>query len=275
MEKEWTVSVWGVRGSLPVPEVGFLDYGGNTSCVSVENETGIVVFDAGSGLVRLGDSLRHKSVKRVDILISHLHIDHCMGLFGFQMLHDPEAEIHLYGSAERKNGFREGLEALLGAPYWPVGLRDFRAQVRLHEIRAGESFRLQEKESMTIHTLPGNHPGGSLLYRLERGGRSVVYALDCETDEDMFRKLAAFSKDSGLLIWDAGIAPGELERYRGWGHSSWEQGIALRRAAGAKRVLMTHYSLDYTDVFLREQEYLALQKDSACCFAREGMKAVI
>lgn len=274
VEKEWTVSVWGVRGSMPVPASGFLEYGGNTSCVSVDCGTDLVVFDAGSGLMGFGDSLRAKKNKRVDILLSHLHMDHCLGLFGFGPLYDPEAEIHLYGGAETENGFCRSLETLLGAPYWPVGLRDFRAHVRLHEIRPGESFLLGGK-GVTVSTTAGNHPGGSVLYRLDGGGKSVVYALDCEINDAIFESLAEFSRGSGLILWDAGFVPEDLERYRGWGHSTWEQGIALRRVAGADRILMAHFAPNYTDAFLREQERLAGQADPACHFAREGMKILL
>lgn len=264
--------MWGVRGSMPAAGPDFLEYGGNTSCISVDCQAGLIVFDAGSGLVRLGERLRGQENKRVDILISHLHMDHCLGLFGFGPLYDPEAEIHLYGGAETENGFCRSLETLLGAPYWPVGLQDFRARVQLHEMHAGESFRLGEA---TVRTLPGNHPGGSVLYRLEEGGRSMVYALDCETDGGVCRPLAEFARGSDLLVWDAGFAPEELERYKGWGHSTWEQGIKLRRAAGAGQVLMAHYAPDYKDDFLHKQEEAAVQADPACRFAREGMKIVL
>ena len=113
--------------------------------------------------------------------------------------------------------------------------------------------------------MEGNHPGGSLLYRLEEmtdenggyktGGKSLVYGLDCEINEDIFSACAAFAKESSLLIWDAGFAGEDLRP--GWGHSTWQQGIAMRQAAGAERVLMTHYNWAYSDTFLWRQEELA------------------
>lgn len=280
MEKSaWTVKVWGVRGSFPVPEKDFLEYGGNTSCVSADCGEKLIVFDAGSGLIRLGNAISHSGRKRVDILLSHLHIDHCLGLFGFRLLHDPEAQIHLYGSAQEGRSFRENLERLFCTPYWPLGLEDFPARIELHEVAPGTSFRLAGEENaaegIEVRTLAGNHPNGSLLYRLESGEKSIVYALDCETDGDTALRLAEFSHGADLLIWDANFTEEELGRRTGWGHSSWRQGIALRRAANAKTVLMTHFSSDYTDEFLRGQEQLAAQADTAVLFAKEGTEVML
>lgn len=276
MDNALKIKVWGVRGSFPVPEKEFMEYGGNTSCISADCGEIIVIFDAGSGLIQLGNALSHAGRKQVHILLSHLHIDHCIGLFGFRLLHNPEAQIHLYGSAQEGRSFRKNLERLLGAPYWPLGLKDFPAQIELHEMEPGISFQLagdkNAAESIFVRTLAGNHPNESLLYRLESGGKSIVYALDCETDRDTADRLAEFAQDTDLLIWDANFTDEELGRRTGWGHSSWAQGIDLRREAKAKLVLMTHFSSEYTDEFLHTQEQLAMQADASARFAREGME---
>jgi len=259
---DWHIRLWGVRGSMPRPGPAYLRYGGNTACISLERDGELAVLDAGSGLSRLADGLAGRGSGRFDIFISHLHLDHVMGLFCFPPLHDPGAEIHLYGGP----GLQKSLETLIGPPYWPLGLGDCEARLFFHELRPGESFQMG---GLSGYTQAGNHPGGSLLCRLEAEGRSLVYALDCETDEAVFDRLSEFSRGAGLLIWDASFAPGEKKL--GWGHSTWEEGIALGRAAGAERVLMTHYAQEYTDQFLREQELEAQRASRACIFAREGM----
>lgn len=293
MEEKWILQVYGVRGSAPAAEKEFLTYGGNTSCISLDYGRGVLVFDAGTGLSGLGRRMCDKNIKRVDILLSHLHMDHLSGLFGFLPFYDPEAEIHIYGQASI--GFPEYLHLLVGRPFWPVGLKEVPARIRFHEIEPGQSFAFAEKDparknpaeknlagknhagekepekGIQIDTLQGNHPGGSLLYRVRTAEKSVVYALDCEMSEEMSDALADFSKGSDLLIWDAAFTPRDLEKHKGWGHSTWEQGIALRRRAGAKAALMTHFSQGYTDGFLQQQEQLAREADSAACFAREGM----
>lgn len=274
MGEAWSVEVWGVRGSAPKAHRDFLRYGGNTSCIFAKCGQEAVIFDAGSGLLGLGKVLAQEGVKKVHILLSHLHMDHICGLFGFSLFLDPVAEVHLYGNIEGGIGFRERLKGLLGSPYWPLGLADFSACVKIHEVMPGTSFYLagiKEDRRLTVHTLEGNHPGGSLLYRVEGEEKSIIYGLDCELNDAMFQALREFSREGSLLIWDANFADEDLERCKGWGHSSWRQGITLGKEAQVKMVLMTHYSGEYTDEFLQRQQELAGREDASCCFAREGM----
>jgi phosphoribosyl 1,2-cyclic phosphodiesterase len=273
--KNWRVEIWGSRGSYPRPEKDFLKYGGNTSCVSLTYDGGIVILDAGSGLAGLGRRLAvggreslDAPIRRVDILLSHLHLDHVQGLPSFQPFYNSEMEVRLYGLA----GFERHLKMLAGPPYWPVGVSGFAAKVSFHELRPGERFFLN---GLTVTTMAGNHPGGSILYRIDDanadgGKKSLVYALDCETDEGMFRQLAEFAKDTDFLLWDAGFTDKDLKA--GWGHSTWEQGVAVRRAARAKKAVMMHYNAEYDDVFLQRLEEAAGNEDGAVLFAREGME---
>ena len=258
-----TVTVLGVRGSLPAAGGDFLQYGGNTSCFLADLGGETVVLDAGSGLAALGTAAPLPGGRRrVHILLSHLHIDHIMGLFTFPLLHDPAAELCLYGGA----GLRSRLGAVLGPPYWPLGLYDAPARVEVRELAPGA--RLTLGDGVVLSTLRGKHPGDSLLYRLEGGGKTLVYALDCELDKAMRAALMRFAQNADLLIWDATFAHGDLKK--GWGHSTWREGLALGGEAGVKRVLMTHYFQTYSDRFLSEQEKLAAT-DGSCLFAKEGM----
>lgn len=312
MESIWKVKVWGARGSMPVASAEFLGYGGNTACISLDRGEGqIIVFDAGSGLTQLGDSLvsgAKKSIwtgrkKQAHILLSHLHMDHIIGLFSFKPFYEEDAQIHIYGQGSGGK-LKEQLERVFGLPYWPLGLADMRADIQIHEIGPGACFYLageegkgEEKERagegagkeageengeaggmkkgmepVRIRTFKGNHPGQSLLYRLEQGDKSIVHALDCELDRETEEGLAGFARGCDLLLWDGTFTKEELERRKGWGHSCWEQGIGVRRAAGAAKIWVTHHSPNYTDTFLQEQEDLAKAADPACCFAREGME---
>mgnify|MGYP002511206058 CR=1 FL=1 len=269
MNDKWKITVWGVRGSFPVSSADFLEYGGNTSCLSVECGGELAVFDAGSGLADLGAAISGRSGrKKIHLFLSHFHLDHVMGLVMFRPFHDAHAEIHLYGTAAEGKSFYSCLEELLGKPYWPLGLRDFPARIQVHEISPGTAFSLGES-AVTVRTMAGNHPGGSLLYRLEDGQRSMVYGLDCELTEKWAGALEDFARDTGLLVWDANFTTGDLRK--GWGHSTWEQGLELGRKAGAGKVLMTHYSREYTDAFLREQERMA--RGEAARWSRLGEEA--
>lgn len=265
----WEISVWGVRGAFPVADRKFMEYGGNTSCISVNYGDGILCFDAGSGLSGIGCQLTE--AERLDILIGHVHLDHIIGLFGLSALCRPGLEIHLYGEARQGISFQKQLETFVGRPYWPLDLCELPVQPVIHEIGAGEPFLLpgNGREGIRVSTLRGNHPDGSLLYKVESEKKSVVYALDCEMNEEMFSSLTEFARDSSLLIWDGNFV--REDKKTGWGHSTWEEGLKLGRAAGVERILVTHYAKEYTDQFLHGQELLAAEADQCCCFAREGM----
>lgn len=262
MKQEWRITIRGVRGSASRPSPDCMEYGGNTVCTALERQGRIIVLDAGTGLASLGQELTDRAdVKRLDILLSHFHMDHILGLFSFQPLFDPDMEIHLFGGA----GLERCLKTLIVQPFWPLGIGEFPARLIFHEIRPGDLFDL---DGLSVSTMAGNHPGGSILYRLDGAGKRLTYALDCEADERIFPALAEFAHGSGLLIWDASFTNSDLRP--GWGHSTWEQGLELGRAAGIGQVLMTHFSWEYSDEFLRRQEKLAGQAGT-CRFAKEGM----
>lgn len=271
MEQRWNLTAWGVRGSMPAAGREYVEYGGNTSCISVECGEDLVVFDAGSGLQQLGAHLG--AHKRIDLFLSHMHIDHLMGLFVFAPLHDAGTELHLYGEARGGISFQQQLKTLIGPPYWPLSLESFKARIILHETEPDRQIVLPGGE--TVRTMRGNHPNTSLMYRLESLTRSVVYTLDCELTDTLRPELIRFCRDADVLVWDASFTHEDLAKCPGWGHSSWEQGVGLRREARAKQVLMCHYSQNYTDSFLKSQEALAVQSDPSVCFAKEGMAILV
>src|SRR5205823_3641748 len=89
------ITIWGVRGSLASPGADTARYGGNTACVEVRGAGGgVLVLDAGTGIRRLGASLP-AGLRRVDVLLTHLHMDHIQGLGFFAPLFDGGLETHL------------------------------------------------------------------------------------------------------------------------------------------------------------------------------------
>lgn len=269
MAQDWIVNIWGVRGAMPAVSPEFMEFGGNTSCVSVDCGKDLIVFDAGTGLSSLS---RHLNLKRpIHIFIGHVHIDHLLGLYVFPALHDPDAEIHLYGEARNGMSFRRQLENIFGPPYWPVGFGGFRARITIHEIEPDQAVPLPG--GRTVRTMRSSHPNLGLICRLEDSRKSVVYTLDCELTETLRPRLAEFCQGADLVVWDANYTSEDLAKHAGWGHSSWEQGVDLARDAGVKLILMTHFDQSYTDSFLREQERLA--RRPGVQFARETMEVCL
>lgn len=266
-----TVRIWGTRGSFAAALKDRMEFGGNTSCVSVEYGNRILVLDAGSGLASLGEYLsRRKHCHRIDLFLGHLHLDHIIGFLKFQPLFDPEMEIHVYGESRNGRSLRELLEGFMSPPWWPVGFDSFKARFCWHEVKAGECRR--QPDGLEFSTFRANHPDQTLLYRFRFGDKSLMYGLDCEMDEAVWDGLAAFSRECSLLICDGHFGGEELELKKGWGHSSWEQAVRLRKEAGADRVMIAHYAWECTDEILRNRERAARAADSSCFFAREGME---
>ncbi len=218
MESALRVRFWGTRGSGPAPFPDRMRYGGNTSCVTVRFTGGLVVFEAGTGILALGRRLEEACQQGewspsvpVHLFIGHLHLDHIQGLSLFSWLFQKGAVIHLYGfgggggpasgdgsadgdgsvggdgpasgdgSAGRGDSFRRRLSAVCGPPYWPVAIGQVPAALTWHEIGPGET--IQVSEGVRIRTEKAEHPNGGLLYRVESGSQSVVYGLDCELGE--------------------------------------------------------------------------------------------
>ena len=83
------ITLYGVRGSLATPGPSTARYGGNTSCVGLTGPDGsVVVLDAGTGIRPLALELP-KGLTRVDVLLTHVHMDHILGLGFFGPLYDP------------------------------------------------------------------------------------------------------------------------------------------------------------------------------------------
>ena len=128
------ITLWGTRGSLAAPGPETARYGGNTSCVQIEGSDGtVLILDAGSGLRRLSASLP-RTLRRVDILMTHLHMDHIQGLGFFASLRISGIEVHLWGPASTTLGLRERLSRYLSPPLFPVYLREMDATQFWHEV---------------------------------------------------------------------------------------------------------------------------------------------
>ncbi len=264
------LKTWGSRGSFPTSGRKYTIYGGHTSCFSIELPDRYLVLDAGSGLTVLGEQIELGERKRVDIFISHVHLDHIMGLFDFKTFFNPKAEVHLYGQGTMGMSFEQQMKHLIGPPVWPVGFHDFAAHITFHELAEQTEYKISEQ--VTVIGMQGNHPGQSLLYKLTIDSVSVFYGLDCDMNHEIWEELLAFAAGCRLLICDAQYDPEDYDRFLGWGHSSWEQGLALRRQTEAEAVLLAHFGTQYDDTQLALMERQVLEQDAAAIFARAGLE---
>lgn len=245
------VTLWGTRGSLPSPGTETARYGGNTSCVEIRGANdAVLVLDAGTGIRRLGMSLPQK-LRRVDILLTHLHMDHIQGLGFFAPLYDPDVEVHIWGPASTTQSLRTRLMRYLSPPLFPVHLRDLPCQLVIHEVPYG----LFEIGAFRISCTLLCHPGPTVGYRIASGNGALAYLPDHEPalGTRAFPLSADWTSgygvaaDADLLIHDAQYSLGQYGERIGWGHSCVEHAFAFAVLAHVKHFVPFHHDPAHTD----------------------------
>lgn len=248
------VRFWGTRGSTPVSGPEFREFGGHTPCVEIRCGDRLVIIDAGTGISALGSALGTTLPDQVDILLSHLHLDHVAGLPFFKpAVLAGSRVIRTYCGILEGESAEEPLTRLFSPPIFPITLDQLPARFEHHGFKSGEPLVLPD--GLTVATHPLNHPGGATGFRLEHRGRSVCYISDIEHTEPWpDPALADFVRSSDLVIYDGMFSEAEYPRCRGWGHSTREKGVDLCRAAGAKALAVFHLYPGHDDAALKAAE---------------------
>jgi phosphoribosyl 1,2-cyclic phosphodiesterase len=258
------VTFLGTRGSVPVCGEDFALYGGDTSCVLVRMGGEEIILDAGSGLMRAADLLGSSA----HILITHPHIDHMLGLMCFPPLFDESCSFTIMTQPRQGLSAAGQVSALMRPPLWPVTSGKFLADVRFCDITE-QNFKIG---NVSVEVMESGHPGGCSLFRLSHGNTDIAYCTDLEHGANLSAVLETFAKDVSLLVYDAYFTDEEYADKRGWGHSTWREGVKLAIRCGAKTLVLTHHSPTRTDAELEESERLARQEFPGCAFAKCGME---
>jgi len=246
------VRVWGCRGSLAAPGADTLRYGGNTSCVEVRGDKGeVVVLDAGTGMRPLGVALDNESAPRIDVLLTHLHLDHLQGLGFFRPLFNQGQEIHVWGPASPVQSLADRISTYLSPPLFPVRLADIPAHLEFHDAPE-EPVAIG---SLTVRAALVTHQGPTVGYRVEEQGRAVVYLPDHEPGLGLGLAGRPAEWVSGyhlahradVLLHDAQYRDSEYPHHVGWGHSAIGHVIEFARKAEVDRVLLFHHDPYHTD----------------------------
>ncbi|MGH7753316.1 MAG: MBL fold metallo-hydrolase [Gemmatimonadales bacterium] len=243
------VTLWGTRGSLASAGPETVRYGGNTSCVEVQGPEGaLVVLDAGTGIRRLGAVVG--KARSIDVLLTHLHMDHIQGLGFFEPLFRPDIDVHIWGPPSTTQDLRSRLTRYLSPPLFPVWLREL-PRVILLDVPLG-SFTIG---ALRVDAALVAHPGPTVGYRISDGRAAVAYipdhepALGARTFPEAPAWTSGFDLAAGadLLIHDAQYANEDYPAYVGWGHSSIGQAVAFGALAGVKRLIPFHHNPAYSD----------------------------
>lgn len=250
------VTLWGTRGSLATPGPEMARYGGNTSCVGVVGREGtMLVLDAGTGIRRLGGAIP-ESVRRVDILLTHLHMDHIQGLGFFAPLHRPGLEVHIWGPGSTTLRLRARLMRYLSPPLFPVNLSELPCGLHFHEVPGDEA----EIGEFRVTSALVCHPGPTVGYRIaEAGGGVLAYMPDHEPALGALRfpclprawtSGGTLAAEADLLIHDGQYSAAEYPGHCGWGHSSLSQALDFGTLAQVRQLVPFHHDPGHTDTVL-------------------------
>jgi phosphoribosyl 1,2-cyclic phosphodiesterase len=248
------------------------------------------VLDAGTGIRALGNELvaKQNGAAKVEILLSHAHWDHIQGLPHFKPFFAPGNSVRIWGSRQGTTSLEAILRQQMDPAVFPVPLDALSAQLTVQQVDSSE-FSIGE---FRVRTMKLRHPGTTLGFRLtpaKSGGPSLAYVTDnelgtgghYEVPANWRRDFVTFLKDVDLLIHDAMYTPQELEQHRGWGHSTYEEAVALAQDAGAKQLVLFHHEPEHGDkdmdgLVAAARKYATSKRGSLeVDAAREGMKVIL
>jgi phosphoribosyl 1,2-cyclic phosphodiesterase len=247
------IKFWGVRGSIPTPGPGTVEYGGNTSCLEVRAGDRIIILDGGTGLRLLGrELLAEFGDKPLDLtlLLTHTHWDHIQGLPFFLPVYQERNRLRILGYEGARHGLNNILSNQMESPFFPIGLREVPANVQVEELKEFE-FNLGPVE---VRACFAHHPGVCVGYRLTAAGRSLAFFPDNETPPasdgspaPQVRKLAEFLRGVDVLVMDTQYDREEYRDHVGWGHGCLDEVVSLALEAGVGKLFLFHHDPDHDD----------------------------
>lgn len=273
------MTFYGTRGSCAAPFPDRLEFGGNTSCVSIQSGSCWLILDGGTGIIPLAARIRQAAMApdaapcHVKILLSHVHLDHITGLPMFLAALPKDAEVTLYvafdPAQEGAHTPAEDLVSLIGPPLWPVTLRDVCPRLGFVDLAHHVTHDLGD--GIHVRAIPSNHPNNASIFRIGWQGREIVYGLDCEITDAFRATYVDFCRGCDVLLYDGAYSDEDYPRCVGFGHSALSQAVPIAALTGAGKVCVMHYDYSYTDEVLRRAEAEVTAANPAVCFAREGM----
>ena len=244
---QFSLQFWGVRGSVAVPGPKTVRYGGNTSCLEVRCGEHLIILDAGTGIRDLGYKLLPGLPVNTNIFMTHTHFDHICGLPFFVPLFIPGNKITMWaGHLQPEYTLKQVLTEMMMAPLFPVPPEVFQADVDYKDFTVGDV--LEPHPGVIVRTAKLNHPNQATGYRIEYEGKSICYITDTEHPEfgrDPF--ILELLQDADLVVYDSMYTDSTYENFKGFGHSTWEEGVRLVQAAGAKKLVIFHHDPTHDD----------------------------
>jgi len=268
---------WGTRGSLPMNTPKHRLFGGNTSCIGVQAGDDVVVFDGGSGLIHLGSEMIESDRTEIDICFSHFHSDHICGLPFFKPFFDSAFTVRLHSFGTNDATLYNATSSYLSSPIFPIGLADFKAQVEFIEHDANDELNIG---ALRVTACPIPHPGGAHALKAispasapADNAKSFVYATDTEHDPKAINEsLVGFMSGADMAVYDCTYDDAEFDAKKGWGHSTWQEGVRLALAAKVAQFGIFHHEPERSDDMLLAIEAQAQEMMPQSFVTRDYMR---
>ena len=231
----------------------------------------VLVFDAGTGVRELGESLARNGDREVDMFLSHTHIDHIVGFPFFCFAFDAKNTLRVRAGHLVPDFTVEAvLRSMMSTPLFPVPVDIFHARVTFEDFTAGKTFDMGD--GITIRTADLNHPDRATGYRVEYAGKVICYLTDTEHDPDAIDQgIVDLVAGADVVIYDSMFTDDEFGNHRGWGHSTWQECLRICRAAGAATPVIYHHRPGRDDAELDDIQIAAEREFPGAVVAREGL----
>jgi len=263
------IKFWGVRGSVPSPGKETSYFGGNTTCVTVESGSTLIIIDGGTGIRNVSSVVEKNSLKNIHIILTHYHWDHLQGLPFFLPLFNPSINIDIYG----KRNVSKVLSTQMKQPFFPADYKNLPSKINHKKIKP--FFNIGD---ISVETIENNHPSGCVGLKLVKGNKIFTFITDNEinahnnqvTTQEQF---VSFIRESSLFVHDAQYTDAEIKKKRGWGHSTYNEVVSIAEKAHCKNVVFTHHDPMRWDNALKEivSAYSKSKPNMHIKAAKEGM----
>jgi phosphoribosyl 1,2-cyclic phosphodiesterase len=267
------VKFYGTRGSIPVSDPGFTEFGGNTTCLfisAIDEGADTLIIDAGTGIRNLGKDIMSGKVdmgEEINLGFTHFHWDHIQGFPFFAPAYNPDSKIQISTAGKRKiQNLKDIFSTQMQSIYFPIQLANMGAQITFEKYET----EVIGKKGAFVSTIDVNHPGGCIAARFQYKTKSIVFCTDTEHPNGIDENVVKFSMNADVLIHDAQYTDEELKTHIGWGHSSYSQAIEVAERSNVEQLIITHHDPDHDDDFLRKMEKKSQERFKDLIFARDN-----
>ncbi|MFZ4444027.1 MAG: MBL fold metallo-hydrolase [Planktothrix agardhii] len=275
LQNQFTVHFWGVRGSIACPGSETVRYGGNTPCVEMRVGSERLIFDGGTGLRVLGQSLLAQMPVTGHLFFSHYHWDHIQGFPFFVPAFIKINTFYIYGTiAPDGSTVQHRLNDQMLHPNFPVPLQIMGADLKFVDINVGKSIKISD--DIIVETALLNHPGEAVGYRVNWRNYAAAYVSDTEHFPDRLDENVLFlARNADVLIYDATYTNEEYYSEKtskvGWGHSTWQEAVKVAKAANVKRLVIFHHDPLHNDDSMDKTGEQVAEQFPNSLIAREGL----